>query len=254
MPEYIYPTYAHTASDQDGTWQGHKDRTPPSVNPGMDYACAYGSVVVAAKAGVIRVADSTMGGSGGRLVYITHPDGDETQYLHLSRIDVTAGQTVTQGQQIALSGASGFGSDRYYGPHCHVSLYLHGVNVDFQKYVNITDSHGGGGSNKEDELSAAEVAEIKAHVTAETNRLAEYVRRESRMRLYKNSATGQFMAASILSGRYEILSGQSEVDSLVKNGYLEIANGDAATPQIVDDLRWRNIIAKCPVNIKAIAG
>lgn len=108
-------------------------------------------------------------------------------------------------------------------------------------------------TNGDDELSAAEVADIKAHITAETNRLADYVRRESRLRLYKNSVTGKFMAASILTGRYEILSGQSEVDSLVQNGYLEIGNGDAVNPQIVDETRWANIIAKCPVNIKALA-
>lgn len=103
-----------------------------------------------------------------------------------------------------------------------------------------------------DEMSQADVDAINAHTTAEINRLAEYVRRESRLRLYKNTATGQFMAASIETGRYEILSGQSEVDSLVSNGYLEIAAGDAASPQAVDQTRWDNIIAKCPVDIKAL--
>lgn len=108
-------------------------------------------------------------------------------------------------------------------------------------------------TEEEDDMSAADVAAINAHTTAEINRLAEYVRREARLRLYQNTATGQYMAASIRTGRYEILSGQSEVDSLVQNGYLEIAAGDAAAPQKVDQTRWDNIIAKCPVNIKAIA-
>lgn len=135
MSEYIYPVSVHTATDQDGTWQGHKDRKPPSVNPGMDFACAYGSPVVAAKAGTVRVADSNPDGSGGRLVYINHGDGTETQYLHLSKVQVTVGQRVAQGQQIALSGASGFGSDHGYAPHCHVSLWINGRNVDFMRYV-----------------------------------------------------------------------------------------------------------------------
>lgn len=135
MSEYIYPVSVHTATDKDGTWQGHKDRTPPSVNPGMDFACGYGSSVVAAKAGTVRVADSNSDGSGGRLVYIDHGDGTETQYLHLSRVLVKVGQKVAQGQQIALSGASGFGSDYGYAPHCHVSLWINGRNVDFMRYV-----------------------------------------------------------------------------------------------------------------------
>lgn len=108
--------------------------------------------------------------------------------------------------------------------------------------------------NQEDSLSAAEVAEIKAYINSQTQYLAEIVRRESRMRLYQNTATKQFMVASIQSGRYEILGGQSELDSLVANGYLEIAVGDSKKPQQVDQTRWNNIIAKCPVNIKAKPG
>lgn len=140
MPEYIYPTPVHTAADHDGTWQGHKDRTPPSVNPGTDFACAYGSAVVAAKAGTVRVADSDPDGSGGRLIYINHGDGTETQYLHLSKVQVKVGQKVAQGEQIALSGASGFGSDHGYAPHCHVSLWNNGHNVDFMLYVDQTST------------------------------------------------------------------------------------------------------------------
>jgi murein DD-endopeptidase MepM/ murein hydrolase activator NlpD len=43
-------------------------------------------------------------------------------YLHLSRIDVRVGQVVQQGQVIGLSGASGKGSERGYGPHLHFSF------------------------------------------------------------------------------------------------------------------------------------
>jgi pyruvate/2-oxoglutarate dehydrogenase complex dihydrolipoamide acyltransferase (E2) component len=43
-------------------------------------------------------------------------------YLHLSRIDVKVGQIVQQGQVIGLSGASGKGSERGYGPHLHFSF------------------------------------------------------------------------------------------------------------------------------------
>ena len=57
-------------------------------------------------------------------------------YLHLSRIDVQVGQIVQQGQVIGLSGASGKGSERGYGPHLHFSFRSGGApfsgnNLDF---------------------------------------------------------------------------------------------------------------------------
>ncbi|WP_426516138.1 M23 family metallopeptidase [Diaminobutyricibacter sp. McL0618] len=136
MPEFIFPTNRHEPVDQDGSWQGHKDRHPPSVNPGVDFGCAYGSIVVAAKAGTVNTADPSPSGSGGRVVYIDHDDGSQTQYLHLSRVDVVSGQKVATRQQIALSGGSAFDSDHGVAPHCHVSLYLQGVNSDFMLHAS----------------------------------------------------------------------------------------------------------------------
>jgi murein DD-endopeptidase MepM/ murein hydrolase activator NlpD len=150
MPEYIYPTAVHSVSD---SFADHKARG--SVNPGTDYTAGYGSPVYAVKAGTVRAADSRNTGSGGRLIYIDHPEGDGTDYLHLSRVDVHVGQHVEQGQQIGLSGASGYGQDWYYGPHLHISLHVgatgaHGYNggcIDFDTVVNLTDTHGGGAAN-----------------------------------------------------------------------------------------------------------
>jgi murein DD-endopeptidase MepM/ murein hydrolase activator NlpD len=140
MPEFIFPTNKHAPVDQDGSWQGHRDRHPPSVNPGVDFGCAYGSIVVAAKAGTVNTADPSPSGSGGRVVYINHDDGSQTQYLHLSRIDVVAGQKVATRQQIALSGGSAFDDDHGVAPHCHVSLYLGGVNSDFMLHASADGS------------------------------------------------------------------------------------------------------------------
>ncbi|WP_345761815.1 M23 family metallopeptidase [Diaminobutyricibacter sp. McL0608] len=136
MAEFIFPTNKHEPVDQDGSWQGHRDRHPPSVNPGVDFGCAYGSIVVAAKAGTVNTADPSSSGSGGRVVYIDHDDGSQTQYLHLSRVDVVAGQKVATRQQIALSGGSADDDDHGVPPHCHVSLYLGGVNSDFMLHAS----------------------------------------------------------------------------------------------------------------------
>lgn len=113
----------------------------------------------------------------------------------------------------------------------------------------------------EEALSAAEVNQIQQmHDVTRTylagiikgvgEEVKAVVRRESRMRLYQNKTTKEFMTADIATGRYEILAGQNEVDSLKYNGYLEIASEEI--PQQVDQQRWDNIITKCPVNIKNI--
>jgi murein DD-endopeptidase MepM/ murein hydrolase activator NlpD len=60
----------------------------------------------------------------------TTSDGYNFDYLHLSRVDVQKGQSVTQGQVLGLSGASGKGSERGYGPHLHLSARVGGKHVN----------------------------------------------------------------------------------------------------------------------------
>lgn len=152
MQEFIFPTNKHEPVDQDGSWQGHRDRHPPSVNPGVDFGCAYGSIVVAAKAGTVNTADPSPSGSGGRVVYIDHDDGTQTQYLHLSRVDVTRGQKIATRQQIALSGGSADDKDHGVPPHCHVSLYINGVNSDFMLHASAEAASARSAILKEEEM------------------------------------------------------------------------------------------------------
>lgn len=130
---YIYPTPIHSVSD---SFQDHVNRG--SVNPGTDYMDAAGDPVVAVAAGTVTDADSSTDGGGGRTIHIDHDDGSGADYLHLSSVGVSPGQWVAQGARIGASGASGYGSDWYYGPHLHISFrrnHSHGYgnngNVDF---------------------------------------------------------------------------------------------------------------------------
>jgi murein DD-endopeptidase MepM/ murein hydrolase activator NlpD len=121
------------------TWQDHKNRNPPSSEPGTDYATAYWTPVLCADSGtVVDRKDSTSGGTG-RYVTIRLNDGRTVRYLHLAEVWVGVGQHVDRGQWLAASGASGHGSEWGYGAHVHVTLWPGAIwaspTIDFERYV-----------------------------------------------------------------------------------------------------------------------
>lgn len=126
------------------SWQGHKNRNPPSGEPGTDYAVATGTQIRAAANGVIVDRKDSTTTATGRYLALRADDGNYIRYLHLQSSTVPLGARVTRGQVIAYSGASGFGSDTGYGPHVHVSLWIGGTplqlgftnSVDFENYVD----------------------------------------------------------------------------------------------------------------------
>lgn len=83
---------------------------------GVDFIAATGTTVRAVGPGTVYSAG--WGGAYGNQVVIKHADGTYSQYAHLSSISVSAGQTVTGGQQIGLSGATG----NVTGPHLHFEM------------------------------------------------------------------------------------------------------------------------------------
>ncbi|MCL2718808.1 MAG: M23 family metallopeptidase [Lachnospiraceae bacterium] len=97
---------------------------------GVDWATPVGTPIVASSGGI--VAKAGWGSGYGYVVYINHPDGRQTRYGHLSRVLVTAGQNVSQGQRIALSGNTGISS----GPHLHFEILINGVQVNPLRYLN----------------------------------------------------------------------------------------------------------------------
>lgn len=85
---------------------------------GVDYACAVGTLVMAAAGGVVwRAGDSA--GPWGTRVIVRHEFG-YTVYAHLSSVQVAPGQAVAAGQVLGLSGATG----NVTGPHLHFGLAL----------------------------------------------------------------------------------------------------------------------------------
>jgi murein DD-endopeptidase MepM/ murein hydrolase activator NlpD len=137
MSTWIRPVEGKITHD----FNKHKTRTPASANPGTDYAAPTGTPIKAAADGVISGVVPTFKGSGGRMVFQDFPSGHRADYLHLSRIDVTQGQEVKQGQVIGLVGGSGLGKENGYGPHLHFSFRVGGRptmgagNIDYEVFL-----------------------------------------------------------------------------------------------------------------------
>ncbi|MGN9758483.1 peptidoglycan DD-metalloendopeptidase family protein [Streptomyces sp. SD31] len=83
---------------------------------GVDFVTPTGTALKAVGAGT--VVSAGWGGAYGNQVVIQLADGYYAQYAHLSSLSVSAGQTVTAGQQIGLSGATG----NVTGPHLHFEI------------------------------------------------------------------------------------------------------------------------------------
>lgn len=84
---------------------------------GVDIAAPMGSSVYASTEGVILRTGYDAGGYG-NFIEVRHPNGMNTLYGHLSRVDVASGQAVAQGERIGLVGSTG----RSTGPHLHFEV------------------------------------------------------------------------------------------------------------------------------------
>ena len=103
-----------------------------TYHQGVDLDTGTGWPVVAAKAGRVTLASYTS--SAGNYVKIDHGGGVSSIYMHLSNYCVSAGQTVSAGQQIGTTGATGVAT----GDHLHFGISVNGVFVNPCNYVNLT--------------------------------------------------------------------------------------------------------------------
>lgn len=85
---------------------------PRQPHYGIDIAAPTGHPIRATASGVVRMAEQDLYYTGGTVI-IDHGYGVSSTYLHMSRLDIAAGETVAQGQRIGAVGATG----RVTGPH-----------------------------------------------------------------------------------------------------------------------------------------
>lgn len=100
-----------------------------SSHTGLDIATASGTPIKAAASGTVTFSGRK--GSYGYMVVISHGNNVQTYYAHCSKLYVSAGQTVTQGQTIAAVGSTGNST----GPHLHLEVRVNGVAYNPQNYV-----------------------------------------------------------------------------------------------------------------------
>lgn len=101
-----------------------------SYHKGIDIGASSGAPIVAAKGGTVVTA--SYNAAAGYYVMISHGNGVYTVYMHCQKLLVSPGQTVSQGQNIALVGSTGIST----GPHLHFAVSVNGSYVNPRKYVN----------------------------------------------------------------------------------------------------------------------
>jgi murein DD-endopeptidase MepM/ murein hydrolase activator NlpD len=96
---------------------------------GVDITAPAGTPVKAAADGVVTKAEWSNG--YGKLVVISHGNGMQSCYGHLSKFDVIAGQEIRQGEIIGRVGSTG----RVTAPHLHYEVRVGGAPVNPYRFL-----------------------------------------------------------------------------------------------------------------------
>lgn len=122
---------------------GRGGHTTTSMRYAIDFSMPEGSVVCAARDGVVVACrdNSSFGGPElkfhpvANFLIIKHQDGSYGEYCHLKKngVLVRLGTTVRAGQPIALSGNTGLSK----GPHLHFNVYFYSSDIDIKTSVPV---------------------------------------------------------------------------------------------------------------------
>ncbi len=124
---FVFPANANISS-------GFGNRVHPILgyarfHAGVDFGASYGSTIRAADSGQVIFAGWY--GGYGQAVIIDHGNGLSTLYAHASRLFVSEGQAVQQGDPVAAVGSTGLST----GPHLHFEVRQNGNPVNPMNYL-----------------------------------------------------------------------------------------------------------------------
>ena len=110
-------------------WREHPISGGEKFHYGVDLAADSGTAVGAFADGVVDyIGESDV---YGRYLQLRHQNGVTSFYAHCSKLCVEQGQTVSAGEKVAESGATG----DVTGPHLHFELKLNGVRLNPAYYI-----------------------------------------------------------------------------------------------------------------------
>lgn len=98
------------------------------IHTGVDIGVPTGTAVFAMSSGTVIISEG--GGAYGNHVVIDHGSGITSLYGHCSKLLVSVGQHVSAGQEIAISGSTGWST----GPHLHFEVDVNGNPVNPMPY------------------------------------------------------------------------------------------------------------------------
>lgn len=128
-PAYIPNIWAHSGkiNNEFGFRRNPFGGRIYEFHAGMDIDGERGDLVVAPGSGT--VIEAGWKGGYGNMIEIDHGNGLTTRYGHLSKIEVSQGDSITRGQLIGEVGSTG----RSTGPHLHYELRVndHPINPRF---------------------------------------------------------------------------------------------------------------------------
>ncbi|MDR1302623.1 MAG: M23 family metallopeptidase [Treponema sp.] len=125
---FIYPIRGRLTSPFG--WRNDPISGVRRYHAALDLAAATGTPIKAAMDG--RVSSVGLNSVYGKFIIISHANGYQTMYAHMSATSVNQGALVSQGTKIGEVGSTGYST----GPHLHFAIYKNGraVNpLDFLK-------------------------------------------------------------------------------------------------------------------------
>jgi murein DD-endopeptidase MepM/ murein hydrolase activator NlpD len=102
----------------------------------VDFGAKLGTPILAAASGTVVVAkgNGAYNGGFGNFIVISHGNGVQTLYAHLSKVQVSVGDSVDQGEQIGLMGSTG----KSTGSHLHFEIHGSGEMNPYAKHKKGT--------------------------------------------------------------------------------------------------------------------
>jgi murein DD-endopeptidase MepM/ murein hydrolase activator NlpD len=126
---FIYPVRGRLSSPFG--WRNDPISGERRYHAAIDLAASQGTPVKAAMDG--RVTSVGFNSTYGNYIIITHADGYQTMYAHLSTVGVANGKYVNQGVEIGKVGSTGYST----GPHLHFAMYKNSRSLNPLDYLKF---------------------------------------------------------------------------------------------------------------------